>query len=166
MSKHFLQRKIVGDNAEYLVNEMFLSCGFKSKISQEKTDKHDIVTKVSNNLSFTTEVKYDEMEATTGNVAIEVYNTTLNKPSGIRATQAFFWIFVLADKSIWITTVASLREYINTHQPLRKIENCGDGNATILLYDSSVILPNIFVRIDKLDPKKIHKYIIRRLTNG
>ena len=96
---------------------------------------------------FTVEVKYDEMQAKTGNIAIEIYNPKSGKPSGLTATKASLWCQVLKD-SVWITSVKALRKFCEETTPFKMFSSAGDGNAAILLYKTKDIL-EIFERIDE-----------------
>ncbi len=107
-------------------------------------------------LAFTVEVKFDQMEATTGNIAIEYYNTKLFKPSGIAATKANLWCVVLQKpETIWLCDTEFLREYAETVMPLRVITNAGDGNAALKLYKRDIILSEVFLRVDGLSPIRL-----------
>ena len=110
---------------------------------------------------FTVEVKYDEMQAATGNIAIEVYNSKSDKPSGLSATKADLWCHVLKD-SVWITSVKKLKEFCKEHKPLRRVGAAGDGNASILLYKTEDIL-EIFERIDECSKTQLQKIIHQQL---
>lgn len=106
---------------------------------------------------FTVEVKYDEMQSETGNIAIEVYNTKSDKPSGLTATKADLWCHVLKD-SMWITSVTTLKEFCEEHKPFKKFKKAGDENATILLYKTNDIL-KIFDRIDGIPEDEVEEKI-------
>jgi hypothetical protein len=95
---------------------------------------------------FTVEVKYDEMQAKTGNIAIEIYNPKSGKPSGLTATKANLWCQVLQD-AVWITSVKTLKKFCEETPPLKMFSSAGDGNAAILLYKTEDIL-EIFERVD------------------
>lgn len=107
---------------------------------------------------FTVEVKYDEMQAKTGNIAIEIYNPKSGNPSGLTATKANLWCHVLQDSS-WITSVKALRKFCEETPPFKMFSSAGDGNAAILLYKTEDIL-KIFDRIDECPtpqlPEKIN----------
>jgi hypothetical protein len=109
---------------------------------------------------ITTEVKFDEYERKSGNVAIEVYNPRLGKPSGVTATKAFFWAHVLVDKVVWLTPVEKLREYLDNHAPGRIIDVGGDKNATLWLYPSCEILADAFFRVDTMTDDELQAFII------
>ncbi len=100
---------------------------------------------------FTVEVKYDEMQSETGNIAIEIYNTKLGKPSGLSATKADLWCHVLKG-STWITSVDKLKKFCEEVSPFKSLNLAGDENASILLYKTEDIL-EIFERIDGQDVK-------------
>tara|TARA_Y100000592_G_scaffold99967_1_gene177992 strand:- start:807 stop:1295 length:489 start_codon:yes stop_codon:yes gene_type:complete len=95
---------------------------------------------------FTVEVKYDEMQEKTGNIAIEIYNPRSGKPSGLTATKADLWCQVLKD-SAWITSVKALKKFCEETPPFKMFSSAGDGNAAILLYKTNDIL-EIFERVD------------------
>lgn len=106
---------------------------------------------------FTVEVKYDEMQAKTGNIAIEIYNPRSGKPSGLTATKADLWCHVLQD-SAWITSVDNLKDFCENTAPFKSFNSVGDGNASILLYKTEDIL-KIFDRIDDIPENEIEKKI-------
>ena len=102
---------------------------------------------------FTVEVKYDEMQEKTGNIAIEIYNPRSGKPSGLTATKATLWCHVLQD-SAWITSVEKLKKFCEEVSPFKSFNSAGDGNASILLYKTEDIL-TIFNRIDRCNQKEL-----------
>jgi len=106
---------------------------------------------------FTVEVKYDEMQAKTGNIAIEIYNPRSGKPSGLTATKASLWCQVLKD-SVWITSVKALRKFCEETTPFKMFSSAGDGNAAILLYKTEDIL-TIFERIDECKKDSVYQKI-------
>jgi hypothetical protein len=93
---------------------------------------------------YRVEVKRDWMESKTGRLAIEYHNPKLNKPSGILATEADFWIVVLdKPQRIFATTVSRLKLYCSTHKAERDLLG-GDNNAMLWLYNSAMILDECF----------------------
>lgn len=150
-----------GNGAQQLIMQLYNDCEFTSeKVSPRGPERSfwDVVT-TGNGLSFTTEVKFDEYEAKSGNIAIETFNPRLNKPSGLGITRAFFWAHVLVGGVVWLTPTERLRIFVQETEPKRIIGKGGDGNATLYLYDSSVILPAIFTRIDQMSRKELLQYI-------
>jgi hypothetical protein len=150
-----------GNVAEQLVCDLLEKSGFPTVV-EKKLETHDLLSKYGET-QFTTEVKFDEKEKETGNLAIEVFNSRANKPSGITVTRANFWCVVLADGFIWITSVKTLREHIDHNKPLKVIQHAGDGSATIYLYNSPDMLSEIFHRIDNCSISRIQKFIIRHM---
>jgi len=158
----FVSDKIKGDTAEASVAEMLSSFWRVSKSS----DLHkgaftdwdlsaaDIVSGVE---VFTVEVKYDEMQSKTGNIAIEIYNSKSGKPSGLTATKANLWCHVLKD-SAWIASVETLKKFCEENTPFKSFNFVGDGNASILLYKTEDIL-KIFERIDECSKQSLRKKI-------
>lgn len=166
MTNRFLRDLERGDGAQRLVAKIYDKCNFNSNYVDKKSPDRffwDIITD-GQGINFTTEVKYDEYESKSGNIAIETYNPRLGKPSGLGITRAFFWAHVLVDKIVWLTTVDLLRKFVSDSKPKRIITAGGDGNATIYLYDSTLILPAIFVRIDNMNKKELLSYIKGKLN--
>ena len=158
----FVNDKIKGENAEDSVANI-LSC---------RWDVHKASDLMSGAFSdwdlsaaqagtgyevFTVEVKYDEMQAKTGNIAIEIYNPRSAKPSGLTATKATLWCHVLQD-SIWITSVNKLKRFCEDTPAFKSFNSVGDGNASILLYKTKDIL-SIFKRIDGCSKEEISQAI-------
>lgn len=108
------------------------------------------------------EVKYDKYQQKTGNIAIEVWNTTLDQPSGLSVTQADLWVCVLQN-SMWVAKTSFLKMFVFNSglKPKRTIENAGDGNARIYLYTDKEIL-SIFHRVDTLTKQDVF-YKLREL---
>lgn len=151
-----------GGIAEVSFIKLMDKAGFPSAKSVGRNIEWDIES-LHNGEKFTTEVKFDAYEHQTGNLAIEYHNSKQDKPSGIMATKAFFWCFMLADTAIWITKTSELMDYVETYRPVKNIKNAGDGNSCIYLYESSHLLSEIFHRIDILKPKQLNKLIIGQL---
>tara|TARA_Y100001938_G_scaffold142131_1_gene212898 strand:+ start:1145 stop:1642 length:498 start_codon:yes stop_codon:yes gene_type:complete len=107
--------------------------------------------------AFTVEVKYDEMQHLTGNLAIEFYNCKSNKPSGLSATKADLWCHVLKE-STWMTSVKKLKDFCENKKPFRTITGGGDGNASIFLYKTKDII-KIFERVDNCSKEQLMKKI-------
>lgn len=158
----FVKDKIKGENAEDSVAKI-LSCHWDvNKASDLETgafsDWDLSAAQVGTGYEvFTVEVKYDEMQSKTGNIAIEIYNPRSGKPSGLTATKATLWCHVLQD-SVWITSVDELKKFCEDTPPFKSFNSVGDGNASILLYKTEHIL-EIFERIDKCPNQEIQQKI-------
>jgi len=158
----FVADKIKGEKAEDLVAQILSTYWDVHKASDLKRGRFydwDLsVAQIGTGYEvFTVEVKYDEMQAETGNIAIEVYNSKSDKTSGLSATKANIWCHVLVD-SVWITSVKKLKEFCKEHKPLRKVGAAGDGNASILLYKTDHIL-TIFERLDECKTEQLRPKI-------
>lgn len=79
------------------------------------------------------EVKNDVMAEKTGNIALEYYNSKSNKPSGITATRADWWVHKIAGE-LWIIRVSELINFTKNEKPVRMISGGGDDNADLMLY--------------------------------
>lgn len=154
MSK-FIESLKIGTIAEQLVVALFCNHGYKASFNKNnELIKYDITCSFG-----TIEVKYDLYEAKSGNVAVEFWNTKLNKPSGISATTSKIWSFVLADKSIWFCNTEILKNYCNDVKPYRIISCGGDQNSSMKLYKRHQIFNDIFHRVDLLSKEEFDAII-------
>tara|TARA_R100001509_G_scaffold162862_1_gene135664 strand:- start:969 stop:1472 length:504 start_codon:yes stop_codon:yes gene_type:complete len=158
----FISDKIKGEGAEDSVAKI-LSCLWDvhkaSDLEKGAFSDWDLsVSQVGTGHKIcTVEVKYDEMQSKTGNIAIEIYNPRSGKTSGLTATKANLWCHVLQD-SVWITAVDKLKKFCDETPPFKSFNSVGDGNASILLYKTDDIL-TIFERIDGCQQKQLHSKI-------
>ena len=162
----FVSDKIKGENAEDSVAKILSSHRDIYKASDLESGAFSdwdlsVAQKETGYEVFTVEVKYDEMQAKTGNIAIEIYNPWSGKPSGLTATKATLWCQVLKD-SVWITSVKALRKFCEETTPFKMFSSAGDGNAAILLYKTEDIL-KIFERIDECEPETMVEIIHSQL---
>ena len=118
---------------------------------------------------FTIEVKFDDKSSTTGNIYIEYHNSKADKPSGVAVTKSNLWIHVLPEddgsKAVWISSVSSLRNFMEEVEPYKKIAFGGDGNSAGYVYTKEAILNKLFKRIDNLDKKNAIKLIKEMLND-
>ena len=162
----FVSDKIKGENAEDSVAKILSHHWDVHKASDLQrgafTDWDLSVAQLGTGYEvFTVEVKYDEMQARTGNIAIEIYNPKSGKPSGLTATKATLWCQALQD-SVWITSVKALRKFCEETPPFKMFSSAGDGNAAILLYKTEDIL-EIFERIDDCSKEELETKILYML---
>jgi len=162
----FPQSHNIGKQGEGLLIAILNSVGLNA------TKNQDLETKYDYDVSFqlgksnkTVEVKFDAMAVKTGNLCIEYHNSKQDKPSGIDVTKADIWCHIVLDgdnPTVWITSVAKLRSYIQNNEPMKKIKNGGDKNANLYLYRLDDILlggNSIFKRIDNVDNTTVTKHI-------
>lgn len=115
-------------------------------------------------LPFTIEVKFDAMEAKTGNIAVEYHNSALNKPSGIMATTSALWLIVLQKPmTAWVCNSDELRAHLTHGKCLRDIRCAGDGNASLKLYRRRELFEELFCRIDELSPWELRDTFVNLL---
>jgi hypothetical protein len=105
---------------------------------------------------FAVEVKFDRLQARTGNVAIEYRNTRSGRPSGLLASEADVWAVVLADGGVHLTLTAVLREFFHATSG-RDVEG-GDDNSAMRLYPSGLILP-LFQRVDDMPSPAVRRWL-------
>lgn len=162
----FVRDLRLGDKGQQIVVAIFNKCGLSSTIVDSKNPNRsfwDIETTGIDGGDFTTEVKYDVYEARSGNIAIETFNPRSGKPSGLGITRAFFWAHVLADNSVWLARVSDLKKFVQDQPPKKVVECGGDDNATLLLYQNSIILDGVFTRVDLLDGYGLLKFLEEQL---
>ncbi len=117
-----------------------------------------------NGLRFTIEVKLDEMECQTGNVAVEYHNTDFDTPSGILGTSSNLWVIVLRKPTTaWACRSDELRRHLLHENCLRDIRNAGDGNASLKLYRRRELFEKLFHRIDELAPWELRDVLVNLL---
>jgi hypothetical protein len=119
---------------------------------------------------FTAEVKFDDKSSTTGNIYIEYHNSKADKPSGVAVTKANLWIHVLPEddgsKAVWISSVSSLRVFMEEVKPHKKVAFGGDNNSAGYVYTKESILDKLFKRIDNLEKEKAIKLIKEMLNDA
>lgn len=158
MVAKFKDDLIIGTKGEAallkILKDNDIVCSLNKSLSRNKLSKWDIEF-ILNSCVYTAEVKYDFYESKSGNIAIEIFNPKLNKPSGLSVTEADLWVTVLADLQVWICKTNDLRQYISSNKFHKKIECGGDNNSTMLLYKSNKILPDVFKRIDCFNSEEL-----------
>jgi hypothetical protein len=157
----FLHDLARGGKAQDLIVQMFNDAGFDSHMDKSARSEWDVVTAYRQDV-ITTEVKFDAYEQSSGNIAIEVYNPRLGKPSGVTVTKAFFWAHVLAGGVVWLTPVTKLKDHLDKNAPGRIIDRGGDGNATLWLYASKEILPAAFTRVDTMEVDEFQVFVVEQ----
>ena len=152
----FLQSKRIGDYAEKEIENIF---SFMGKVTKSKNIEYDLM--IDYIKPFSIEIKYDLYAKKSGNIAIEYFNTKQNKPSGINASKADFWVYYLDNDSINIITLTKLIKFTKTEQP-HKIVDGGDNNAALMLYKKEHILPS-FTNLVGLNNNDIEKIVRKEL---
>lgn len=140
--KKFLSSLDAGNKGQKFFTDILDACGVTYELS--KTIEYDVKTISPFKLTF--EVKFDLFAARSGNIAIEIWNTKKNAPSGLMATTSDFWVQVLSEKEIWVCKTSDLRATIDRVTPLRQVDG-GDNNSRMLLYQKEKILLPPFVQL-------------------
>lgn len=130
-----LKSMSIGKQAELELITFLESLGFNAKLNDNYSLRYeyDIIAEKNSNI-VTFEVKYDVMSAKTNNIAIEYHNSKSNKPSGLLATKAKWWVHKIHD-SVQICDVQTLKDFTRTETPVKMIEFGGDKNASLLIYE-------------------------------
>lgn len=168
MNSTFRSDLETGKIAENAVMRLYNRCGLKTtpvSVFSGNRDFWDLESQVPrywmlpNNL-LTTEVKFDVYAKKSGNIAIEIGNTTYKetRPSGITKTKATLWAHII-DDTIWLCRTSYLHDFVKFVSPKREIKDAGDGNAHIYLYDVKELLRAIFRRVDDKTPNKAREII-------
>jgi hypothetical protein len=151
-----------GDVAEQKVISLLQKGGHEALKNEDRETRafYDVeavlVDKVSDATlaEFTLEVKNDVYALKSGNVAVEVWNSKSDKPSGLTVTKSDIWVFVVGEE-IWAANTLKLREFVDKTVPKRTVTNAGDGNASILLFEKDVIFGDVFERLDELEQEEL-----------
>jgi hypothetical protein len=146
----FLNDLRVGKDAQEALKQKLLILGF-ANISENNDIAYDLLAD-----EIKIEVKFDKYEERSGNIAIEFFNTKSNKPSGITATKADLWCHILQKDGsylIYLTSTVKLKDFIEKNKPFRIIESGGDGNASLLLFKTDIIIPAIFTLLESCTTK-------------
>ncbi len=122
------------------------SLGYECEFNSDKNilSHYDITIKGIG----TVEVKNDIFSAKTGNVAIEYWNSKLNKPSGISVTKSDIWCHIIRG-NLFVVKTQDLKNFTETVTPKRIIERAGDDNASLKLYSINRIM-EIFIPIERI----------------
>ena len=136
-----------------------------SKNSSDITrSEYDIIASLKKKDDLKIEVKYDYMAQKTNNIAIEVWNTKLDKPSGLTQTKAHIWAHCLKDGSnivAFICKTKHLQKLVKDFPPKKVIKSGGDNNAELMLYDVDWLLKG-FVRLNDLPSGEL-KAVLNRV---
>lgn len=151
LSFSFIRSKSLGDIAENSVSEILSKLG---TVSKNNDIGHDL--KVEGDLNFTVEVKYDMYANKSGNIAVEYHNTKKDKPSGIRASLADFWVYYLNKDEIYLISLDKLKSYTETNTPYKNIIAGGDKNANIYLYKKSDIVKE-FINLAEISEEETRR---------
>jgi|JI10StandDraft_1071094.scaffolds.fasta_scaffold07924_5 predicted metal-binding transcription factor (methanogenesis marker protein 9) len=121
-----------GKTGESLARKKIESFGISTKDGDgKKVDFYIVLYDVE----YSCECKYDIYANRSGNLAFETYNTKKCQPSGIELTTCHLWIHVLSEAEIYINTVAFIKDIISKNKPNKEVNNAGDQNAFIKLYN-------------------------------
>lgn len=128
----------------------FLSwCGLSPE--RDSQAGHDLLFRLGRRL-LRAEVKHDFLVDRTGNVALELWNTRRGAPSGLSATCADLYLYVLGaggSSGLWAASVPALKRFVDGCGDYREHEHAGDGNARVRVYKKNTFLAP-FSRLDLL----------------
>lgn len=151
----FLSKRDDGDFAEGLVLDLFESVRLPCIKNEDRSTltHYDLMCP-----DFKVEVKYDKYSVKSGNLVVEIHNTKSDKPSGLMATIAELWCYVLpttqGHHEIWMGGVDALKDFVERNQPDRHLTKAGDNNSEIYLYTKDSLLKGaLFDRFDDMDKK-------------
>ena len=157
----------IGREGEEIVKKVLNKFGIDCEINEDYSKRYDYdILSQYKKQQISYEVKYDYMAEKTGNLAIEINNCKVDRPSGINVTAADFWAHVIKkDKSttVWLCKVSELKEFIQNNKADRKVTQAGDGNADILLYKAKSILSSAFYRIDNVKKTEFIEFLENKI---
>lgn len=155
----FLDDKKSGDQGEAYFCSLLANAGIPFVLndasSRQKLRGWDVQFTVGDAPPFLAEVKFDKTQQRTGNIAVEWYNPSARAKSGLFATKAGVWVYVLADPMrAYAIRAEDLLGLFHARAYVRDVPNAGDGNATCRLFDDSV-LDERFARLDTLSETEL-----------
>lgn len=150
---------LIGQEGENKVSKILVDAGWTILPTLDKKQRsfYDIEAS-KGKVRILVEVKNDKYAAISGNIAIEIFNTKSNKPSGINITKSCIWAVIL-DNEIWFASTIQLKKFIKDAIPHKSVNNGGDKNAALLIYRKDHILPKIFHRVDDIVTDELNKLI-------
>jgi hypothetical protein len=152
-----------GEEGQNLLIDRLAKAGYLCSLSPPRTIGYDVICQLPPK-TFTVEVKYDVMSTRTGNIAVEYWNSKQNKPSGITASTSNLWCYVIgSEKEIWLTPTSKLRLFVQNEKPVKSIENGGNKNSNMLIYEKNHIC-SAFTRIDIMSNIEVFK-LVQALTS-
>jgi len=152
----------VGEQGEQIFKEHMETLGFYSKKKHGKFPEYDFQCK-SGETRFIAEVKFDVMANKTGNIAIEVWNSKLDKPSGITVTKADVWVQVLSKDMVLIGLVSTLKDLVTYIVPHKVVEFGGDKNASLALYRINFLInTNVFYILNNMTSDDFTRFLNSR----
>lgn len=93
------------------------------------------------------EVKCDYKAKTTRNLYFETHNCYRNKPSGLTATKADWWVhYVPGDGTAYRYPPKRMLAWLGTQTTYRKLEKCGDNNSDGYIVPVAVVAALDFVK--------------------
>lgn len=148
--KHFKKSLTIGNIGQKFFTDILDYNNQKYELS----NSIDYDIKVIQEPCLTFECKYDIYCERSGNVAIEIWNTRKDTPSGLTATKAIFWVHILSRDEIWIQRVDVIKKLIDTLPPLKIVEG-GDNNSKMILYKKLDFIDKYFLKINKKDYQNV-----------
>lgn len=170
LKREYRQSIGAGTYGEQLVSTLLTAAGVANRKNPEKSDRSKMILwdleLELRGATFTAEVKFDQMESKTGNIAIEYFNTKQGKPSGILATSAHLWVVVLqGPESVWAAPTPALRAHFGAAKPLREIACGGNQNSAMKLYRRDDLFAAVpFARLDGLAPAALEELVYKLAT--
>ncbi len=149
----FKKSLAIGNKGQQILIDLLTSAGFDCQPSVGKCIGWDVKA-TFDNFVVLIECKSDEYSAKSGNIAIEHWNSSSDKPSGLTATIADVWVTLCPGGEVWAVNTNKLKKYCQSNQPLRTIIGGGDKNSNMWLYKKPEIT-SIFVRLDELGQENI-----------
>lgn len=154
-----------GREGEEAITRALSGVGFTVERAPLREKTRDLDVR-GHGLAFSLEVKRDLWQTRTGNLALEYRNPNTGEPSGVLATRADLFAFVLGGapySGVWVARSGSVRSFFFSQPFLKDIHRGGDGNASFRLYRDSHLL-SIFRRLDgitKYDALYVLSFLLR-----
>lgn len=156
---NFRKSNAVGKQGEKAVCDLIKAAGFRwSESANGDLSKWDLSVCFDGDTPLLIEVKFDAKSNVTGNLAVEVWNSRKDTPSGLSATHSHLWVFVLSSALIYAIRTVELKLLVNQVEPWKIIEKGGDDNASLYLFPKQKILP-LCRRLDCMNKDEFRVYL-------
>lgn len=126
-----------GGEGETKVKNQLEQLGYKCESNKERKNLSYFDITIEPNITI--EIKNDFWAKKSGNIAIEFFNSKLNKPSGITITKSDIWCHII-DGEIFVVATQDLKNFVHTEKPKRIVYKAGDGNADLMLFSIEHIM--------------------------
>lgn len=146
MSKFLKSLNLAKETEDYVIKKILDKGVVCSRGDGKSVDIYIYLSK-----TIKCEIKHDIMAEKTGNIAIEFFNSKINKPSGITSSECDIWFHVIGRlKEVCFTSVELLRKFCRENDPDKIVYRGGDNNSDMMLYKKEK-LDSLLIKLDDVE---------------